>query len=85
MTCFSPICGPSSGCGWTFSLGYTRMCVVVLGRNGAGLRSHYVMGYHGPGCIWLDIVFSPIRIISYARGYNIIYKYNYLGYNMYSQ
>ena len=28
------------------------MRVVVLGRNGAGSRSHYVMGYHGPGCIW---------------------------------
>ena len=33
------------------------MCVVVLGRNGAGLRSHYITGYHGLGCIWLDIVF----------------------------
>jgi len=31
-TCFGPICGPSSGCGWTFSLGYTSMRVVVLGR-----------------------------------------------------
>jgi len=29
--------------------------------------------------------FSPIGIIFYARGYNIIYKYNYLGYNMYSR
>ena len=48
------------------------MRVVVLGRNGAGSRSHYVTEYHGPGCIWLDIVFSPIGIISYARGYNII-------------
>ena len=36
----------------------------------------YLFGYN----------FSPIGIISYARGYNIIYvyKYNYLGYNMYS-
>ena len=49
------------------------MHVVVLGHNGAGLRSHYLTGYHGPGFIWLDIVFSPIGIISYARGYNIIY------------
>jgi hypothetical protein len=61
------------------------MRVVVLGLNGAGSRSHYVTGYHGPGCIWLDIVVSPIGIIFYARGYNIIYKYNYLGYNMYNQ
>ena len=30
-TCFGPICGPSSGCGWTLSLGYTSMRVVVLG------------------------------------------------------
>ena len=44
MTCFGPICGPSSGCGWAFSLGYTSMHVVVLGCNGAGSRSHYVMG-----------------------------------------
>jgi len=44
------------------------MRVVVLGRNVAGLRSHYVMGYRGPGCIWLDIIFFPIGIISYARG-----------------
>jgi hypothetical protein len=55
------------------------MRVVVLGRKGAGSKSHYVTGYHGPGCIWLDIVFSPIGTISYARGYNIIYQYNYLG------
>jgi len=47
------------------------MRVVVLGCNGVGSRSHYVTGYHGPGCIWLDIVF-PIGIISYARGYDII-------------
>ena len=33
------------------------MHVVVLGRNGAGSRSHYITGYHGLGCIWLDIVF----------------------------
>jgi len=33
------------------------MHVVVLGRNGAGSRSHHITGYHGPGCIWLDIVF----------------------------
>jgi len=45
---------------------------------GAGSSSHYVTGYHGPGCSSLDIVFSPIGIISYAREYNIIYKYNYL-------
>jgi len=73
-TCFGPICGPSSGCGWTFSLGYTSMRVVVLGRVRDLIMSRG---------IWLDIVFSPIGIISYARGYNIIY--NYLGYNMYSQ
>jgi len=36
------------------------MRVVVLGRNGAGLRSHYITEYHDTGCIWLDIVFfSP--------------------------
>jgi len=33
------------------------MCVVVMGCNEAGSRSHYITGYHGPGCIWLDIVF----------------------------
>ena len=33
------------------------MRLVVLGRNGAGSRSHYTTGYHGTGCIWLDIVF----------------------------
>ena len=33
------------------------MRVVVLGCNGEGSRSHYFTGYHGPGCIWLDIVF----------------------------
>jgi len=33
------------------------MCVEVMGCNGAGSRSHYFTGYHGPGCIWLDIVF----------------------------
>jgi len=43
-TCFGPICGASSGCGWTYSLGYTTMRVVVLGRNAAGSRSHYVTG-----------------------------------------
>jgi len=30
------------------------MRVVVLGRNGAGSRYHYITGYHGPGRIWLD-------------------------------
>ena len=45
------------------------MRVVVMGRNGAGLRSHYLTGYRGPGCICLDIVFIPIGTISYARGY----------------
>ena len=40
------------------------MRVVVLGRSGVGSRSHYVTGYYGPGCIWLDIVFSHIGIIS---------------------
>jgi len=45
------------------------MRVVVLGCNGAGSRSHYITGYHGPGCIWLDIVFLfPIGTLSYARG-----------------
>jgi len=33
------------------------MRVVVIGCDGAGSRSHYITGYHGPGCIWLDIVF----------------------------
>jgi len=58
------------------------MRVVVLGRNGVGSRYHYITGYHGPGCIWFDIVFFSIGIISYDRGYNMIYKYNYLGYNL---
>jgi len=37
------------------------MRVVVMGCDGAGSRSHYFTGYHGPGCIWLDIVllYSP--------------------------
>ena len=50
------------------------MSVVVLGRNGAVSRSHYITGYLGPGCIWLDIVFSlfPMGTVSYARGCNII-------------
>jgi hypothetical protein len=60
-TCFGPICWSSSGCGWTFSLDYTSICVVVLGRNGAGSRSHYVRGDHGPGCIWFDMFSYPIR------------------------
>ena len=33
------------------------MRVVVVERNGAGSRYRYITGYHGPGCIWLDIVF----------------------------
>jgi len=33
------------------------MRVVFMGRDGAGSRSHYITGYHGPRCIWLDIVF----------------------------
>jgi len=63
------------------------MHVVVLGRKGAGSRSHYVTGYRGPGCIWLEIVFTLIGTISYARGYNIVHWYNYLGYdkNVYNQ
>jgi len=32
------------------------MRVVVLGRNGAGSRYHYITGYHGPVYIWFDIV-----------------------------
>jgi len=31
--------------------------VVVLGCNGACSSYHYIAGYHGPGCIQLDIVF----------------------------
>jgi len=48
--------------------------VVVLGCNVTGSRYHYITGYHGPGCIWLDVVFFlfPIGTISYARGCNII-------------
>ena len=33
------------------------MRVVGFGRNGAGSRSHYITGCHGPECIWLDIDF----------------------------
>jgi len=33
------------------------MRVVVMGCNGPGSRYHYITGYHGPGCIWLDIIF----------------------------
>jgi len=37
------------------------MRVVVMGCDGSGSRSHYITGYHGSGCIWLDIVllYSP--------------------------
>jgi hypothetical protein len=55
------------------------MRVVVWGCNGAGSKSQYVKGYRGPRCIWLDIIFSLIGTISYARGYNIVYQCNYLG------
>jgi len=63
------------------------MRVVVLGCKGAGSRSHCVTGYHGPGCIWSEIVFILTETISYAREYNIVYRYDYLGYhrNMYNQ
>ena len=53
------------------------MRVVVLGCNGAGSRFQCVTGYHGPGCIWLDVIFTPIGTISYAREYSIIYKCKY--------
>jgi len=43
------------------------MRVVVLGCIGAGSRSHYIIGYHGSGCIWLDIFFLYF-FISYAMG-----------------
>ena len=33
------------------------MRVVVLGRNRAGSRSHYIIGFHGPGCVWLELKF----------------------------
>jgi len=39
------------------------MRVVVLGRIGAGSRYHYITGYHGPGCICLDIVFLSYGLI----------------------
>jgi len=39
------------------------MRVVVLGRNGAGSRSHYITGYHGPGCIWLDKPWSQVCLV----------------------
>jgi len=44
--------------------------VVVLGRNGVGSRYHYITGYHGPGCILLDIVFlySPWGLFLMLRG-----------------
>jgi hypothetical protein len=51
------------------------MSVVVLGRKGAGSRFHCVTGYHGPGCIWLDIVFVanifPINKCPVTRGYGV--------------
>ena len=50
-TCFGPICGPSSGCGQTQSLGYTSMRVEAMGCNGEGAISHYITGCHGTGCI----------------------------------
>jgi len=50
MTCFGPICGPSSGCDWTFgSVIQERVerSWGVLGEGG-GSRSRYTSGYHGP-------------------------------------
>jgi len=51
MTCFGPICGPSSGCDWTFR-SVIQECMEcswgVLGEGG-GSKSHYNSGYHGPG------------------------------------
>jgi len=60
------------------------MRVVVLDCNGVGSRSHYITGYHGPRCIWLEyhLFLFPMGTISYGRECNIIqyiiYKYNYL-------
>jgi len=43
------------------------MRVVVLGCNGAGLRSHYITGYHGPVVSgWMSFIFFLIGTISYA-------------------
>ena len=42
-----------------FQLGYTSMPAVVLGCNGAGSRSHYIAGSHGPGVSgWMSFIFS---------------------------
>ena len=36
------------------------MRVVVLWRNGAGSRYHYITGYHGPGVSgWISFFFIP--------------------------
>ena len=53
------------------------MCVVVLGCNGVGLRSHYITGYHGPVVsVWKSFIFIPHR--DYFLCYSVIYMYNYL-------
>jgi len=55
MTCFCPICGPSSGCDWTFGSviqGCMEHIWGVLGEGGS--RSHYNSGCHGPGFYQAD-------------------------------
>ena len=56
MTCFGPICGPSSGCDWTFG-SVIQECVGCSGGvlvEGGRSRSHYNSGYHGPGFYQVD-------------------------------
>jgi len=53
------------------------MRVVVLGFNGAGLRSHYITGYRGPIVSgWMSFIIIPDR--DYFLWYSVIYMYNYL-------
>jgi len=55
------------------------MRVVVMGCDGAGSRSHYITGYHGPGCISLDIVFLYSTWELYLMlGGVILYIYIYI-------
>ena len=36
------------------------MRVMVLRRNGVGLRPHYITGYHGPvASVWKAFIFIP--------------------------
>jgi len=43
------------------------MRVVVMGRNGAGSRSHYITGHHGPVVSGSRLSLFPIGTVSYGE------------------